>query len=40
MMIWPFEAVGFLGTVAAFKAPRGLGGLSFKTKVCFGSPLE
>ena len=25
--IWQFEAVGALGTVAAAKAPRGLGGL-------------
>ena len=27
MKIWPFEAVGALGTVAATKAPRGSGGL-------------
>ena len=26
--IWPFGAVGALGTTAATKAPRGLGGLS------------
>ena len=25
--IWPFEAAGALGIVAAAKAPRGLGGL-------------
>ena len=27
MKIWPFEAAGSLGTSAATKAPRGLGGL-------------
>ena len=39
MKIWPFEATGALGSAAAAKAPRGLGGLP-KKKVCLGSPLE
>ena len=36
--IWPFEAIGALGTTATAKAPRGSGGLP--KKMCLGSPIE
>ena len=31
--IWPFEATGALGTTAAVRAPRGLGGLPKQKRV-------